>query len=254
MRHNEKKPERMIGQNRYLRRFGIYGFSIPALAGKLPDGRKYVTCPTAGVCARACYARAGTYKIPSVLAKHQRNLTRILDNLPQWEADMLNELSAAKFNGAALRVHDAGDFFSTEYLLAWLRIARASPSTLFYCYTKEISRFREHVEPDPPPNFLWVFSFGGREDHLIDINRDRVADVFPDEEAIARAGWFSNAASDLDAVLSPSRKVGMAQNNIPHLRRRIGNQTFRDWQASKRRSRDVSRAAAHSHTETRTHR
>jgi hypothetical protein len=111
--------------------------------------------------------------------------------------------------------------------------------------TKEVSRLRRLVEPDPPPNFLYVFSYGGKEDHLLDRQRDRVADVFPDERAITDAGWHSNAASDLLAVLGPA-PVGMRQNNIPHLRKAIGDHTFREWQASKRpRGRDVSRNAAH---------
>ena len=57
-------------------------------------------------------------------------------------------------------MHDAGDFFSDDYLQAWLRIRRARPDLHFYAYTKEVSRFRRLVEPDPPPNFLWVYSYG----------------------------------------------------------------------------------------------
>lgn len=49
---------------------------------------------------------------------------------------------------------------SDAYLEAWLRICHARPDTNFYAYTKEVSRFRTLVEPDPPPNFLWVYSYG----------------------------------------------------------------------------------------------
>lgn len=216
-----------------MRRFGIHNFSLPAWAGKLPDGRNYNTCPSAGVCAAVCYARFGTFAFPQVKAKHQRNLTRVLDDLPQFESDILAELAKPKFRGACLRVHDSGDYFSDDYLRAWLRIARAVPDVLIYSYTKEVTRFRRLVEPDPPLNFRWVYSYGGKEDHLLDPRTDRVADVFPDEQAITDAGWHSNAATDLAAVLGPS-PVGMAQNNIPHLRKHIGDRTFREWQASKR--------------------
>lgn len=186
------------------------------------------------MCALACYARHGAYRFPQVLAKHERNLARILDDLPQWEADILAELTHSRFRGGkAVRVHDSGDYFSDAYLLAWLRIARAVPDVLFYSYTKEVTRFRRLVEPDPPVNFRWVYSYGGREDHLLDPARgDRVADVFPDEDAIRAAGWHTNARTDLDAVLGPS-PVGMTQNAQPHLRRRIGARTFREWQAAK---------------------
>lgn len=236
MPRNTSKPERMITQNRWLRGSDIHNFSIPALAGKLPDGRRYVTCEQAGVCARACYARTGTFRFPQVLAKHERNLARILDDIGQWTADIIAELRAPKFDGAALRVHDAGDYFSDAYLSAWLVVARATPGTLIYSYTKEVSRFERIAAPSAPENFRWVYSYGGREDHLIDPTRHRVADVFPTEEAIAAAGWHTNAATDLDAVLGPS-PVGMRQNNIPHLKKLIGDRTFREWQASKPRGR-----------------
>ncbi|MCS7484644.1 hypothetical protein NZH93_48120 [Umezawaea endophytica] len=228
-----RRPERLITQNSGLRRYGIFTFSLPAWAGRLPDGRTYNTCPAAGVCAAVCYARVGRYAFASVKAKHERNLMRILDDLPQWEQDVLSELAAPKYRGKFLRVHDAGDYFSDDYLSAWLRIARQVPDVTFYSYTKEVSRFRRLVQPDSPLNFLYVFSYGGKEDHLLDPDTDRVADVFPDEQAITTAGWHSNAASDLLAVLGPA-PVGMRQNNIPHLKRVIGQRTFREWQASER--------------------
>jgi hypothetical protein len=192
------------------------------------------------------YQYHGTYRFPQVKAKHERNLARVLDDLPQWEADILAELAHPRFRGGkALRVHDSGDYFSDAYLLAWLRIARAVPYVLIYSYTKEVDRFKRLVEPDPPDNFKWIYSYGGTQDHLLDPLTDRVADVFPDEAAIEAAGWHTNAATDLDAVLGPA-PVGMAQNNHPHLRRRIGERTFREWQAAKQgRALDITRGQQH---------
>lgn len=81
------------------------------------------------------------------------------------------------------------------------------------------------IEPEPPENFLWAYSYGGREDSFIDVDRDRVADVFPDEEAITEAGWSSQEASDLLAVLGP-RLVGVPANRIPQFLKRLSQ-----WQA-----------------------
>lgn len=91
-----------------------------------------------------------------------------------------------------------------HYLAAWLRIMIFRPGVRFYAYTKEVSRFRRLVEPNPPRNFRWVYSYGGREDHLLDPSRDRVADVYPDEAAIRADGWHSQDSSDLLAVLGPT--------------------------------------------------
>jgi protein gp88 len=46
-----------------------------------------------------------------------------------------------------------------------------------------------------------------------------LADVFPDEESIAAAGWHSQAESDLLSVLGP-RHVGIPANNIARFKAR----------------------------------
>ncbi|CAL9611971.1 hypothetical protein SUDANB1_05645 [Streptomyces sp. enrichment culture] len=228
-RRRSRRPERLLTQNSELREEGIWNWTLPALATRLPDGRTVKTCPAAGVCALACYARNGTYNFPSVLKRHQQNLAYVLDDLPGWTRHMAAELAHPRHQGGWIRVHDAGDFFSDHYLSAWLRIMHFRPGVNFYCYTKEVSRFRRLVEPAPPRNFRWVYSYGGREDHLLDPARDRIADVFPDDESIRAAGWHNQDASDLLAVLGPA-PVGIPSNNIPQFRRRMAGRTFGEWQ------------------------
>lgn len=215
----------LLSQNRELREEDIFNWTLPAWAGTLPDGRTYNTCPEAGTCAKLCYARQGTYRFPAVQAAHQRNLLMVLDQPEAWEALMTRELRHERYRRRWVRVHDSGDFFSDAYLSAWLRIVRSAPATGFYCYTKAVDRFRRLVEPDPPVNFRWVYSLGGTEDHLVDREQDRHADVFPDAEAIEQAGYADQSASDLLAVLGP-RKVGIPANNITHLRRRQEGRSF----------------------------
>lgn len=224
------RPRRLLTQNSELRKIGVWNWTIPALAVRLPGGATLRTCPAAGVCASVCYARNGTYRFPAVAARHLANLTYVLDDPAGWEAAMTAELGAARFTGGWVRVHDAGDFFDDTYLAAWLRIFAARPDVNFYAYTKEVDRFRRLVEPGPPPNFRWVYSYGGLEDHLLDPALDRVADVFPDERAVLEAGWHSQDASDLLAVLGPA-PVGIPANNIPRFKRRQGDRTLREWQA-----------------------
>lgn len=237
------RPARLLTQNREMRAIGVWNWTLPAWAGRLPDGRTYNTCLSAGICRHACYARHGTYRWPQVIAKHHANLAFVLDDLPGWERAMTAELGARRFLRTWVRIHDSGDFFSDAYLLAWLRIMRARDTTNFYAYTKEVARFRRLVEPEPPDNFLWVYSFGGTQDTALDVTRDRVADVFPDEQAIRDAGWGSQEASDLLAVLGP-RLVGIPANRIPHYLKRLGNRTFRTWQAEVDAERRARRSRA----------
>lgn len=237
-----RRPERLLTQNRELREEGIWNWTLPALATRLPDGRTVKTCPSAGICGQACYARNGTYMFPAVLKRHQENLAYTLDDLPGWTRHMAAELAHPRHRGGWVRIHDSGDFYSRAYLAAWLRIIAFRPAVSFYAYTKEVSMFRELYEPAPPRNFRVVYSYGGREDHLLDPTRDRVADVYPDEAAILADGWHSQDRSDLLAVLGPA-PVGIPSNNIPHLRRRMAGRTFRQWQAEtdeRRRQRATS--------------
>ncbi|MDX8030996.1 hypothetical protein SK803_12275 [Lentzea sp. BCCO 10_0856] len=238
------RPARLLTQNSEMCQIGVWNWSLPAWAGRLADGRTYNTCPSAGICAQACYARHGTYTWPVVRAKHQANLMFVLDDLADWESAMVAELGAAKFRGAWVRIHDSGDFFSDSYLQAWLDICRARPDTNFYAYTKEVSRFRALVEPDPPPNFLWVYSYGGTQDAALNPAVDRVADVFPDEAAIAEAGWASQEASDLLAVLGP-RLVGVPANRIPAYLKRLDGRRFSEWQAEVDAERAARRGRQH---------
>lgn len=210
--------------NRDLRRDGIYTWSLPAFVVDLPHGTwtlppeiahkaKFNVCPSAGKCAPLCYARKGTYRFRNVREAHMRNLRMVMEDIEGWEAAMTDEVAKPKYADAHVRIHDGGDFFSRAYLLAWLRIARSAPLTTFYCYTKEVLLFREVVEPDPPDNFRWVYSRGGRWDHLIR-DTDRQADVFPDEESLQAAGYHDQGDSDLLAIYGPP-KVGIVVNNHP---------------------------------------
>lgn len=185
--------ERLLTQNGELRPDGIWNWTLPAWVVKLPDGRSFNVCPNAGACAELCYARSGTYRFANVAEAHMKKLRLVLEQPARFERHMTEEVARLP-SRTAVRIHDSGDFFSDDYLASWLRIIAATPHVLFYAYTKEVSRFRRLVEGQAPANFRWVFSLGGREDHLLDLDVDRHADVFPDEEAIAAAGYTSQAA------------------------------------------------------------
>lgn len=226
----------MLTQNSELRPLGVYNWTIPALSAVLPDGRRVHTCPAAGVCASMCYARVGTYRFSNVLAAHVRNLARTVDDLDGWTADMIDELTAPRYRGGKwVRIHDAGDFYADGYTEAWLTIARATPDVTFYAYTREVDRFRRLVEPACPANFLYLFSLGGREDHLVDRDVDRHCDVFPTTDMALAAGYTPQTADDRDSVRLPTNRVAVVANNIPHLRRKLGGSTFGQLQVDRRR-------------------
>jgi hypothetical protein len=218
--------------NRDLRRDGIFTWSIPALNARLRDGSNFVTCPEAGVCARLCYARSGTYRFSNVLAAHTRNLEMVLDDLDEWSRAMLGELRHKRYRHANVRVHDSGDFFSEAYLDAWLAIAAATPDVLFYAYTKQVRWVKARRLPR---NFVVIFSLGGNEDEWIDRAVDRHCDVFPSDEALRAAGYTDQGASDLLAATLPTNRIGIVTNNIAHIRRKQGDSSFGSLQTARSR-------------------
>ena len=216
--------------NRELRADGIFTWTLPALAAKLSTGKNMLVCPSAGVCAQLCYARSGTYNFSNVKKAHTRNLESIVDDPEGWKNQLTNELKAKRYQGGkSVRIHDSGDFFTEQYFLLWLDIAKENPHVFFYAYTKEVAMVKKHELPD---NFVIIFSMGGTQDHLVDKEKDRHADVFPSIEALEEAGYSDQEESDLLAATLPTTKIGIVVNNIPHLKKKQGQETFGTLQAA----------------------
>ena len=209
--------------NRELRKDGIFTWSIPALSVKTSKGKFVSTCPNADACANLCYARNGTYRFKNVKAAHLRNLEMLIDDLGAWQQLMREELLHKRYEGKYVRIHDSGDFFSEEYLDAWIGLAGINPRVTFYAYTKEVEMVKKKQLPS---NFKILFSMGGKQDHLIDKENDRHADVFPSLEALRNAGYSDQGENDLLAITLPTNKIGIVANNIPHLRKKQGTETF----------------------------
>jgi hypothetical protein len=84
-----------------------------------------------------------------------------------------------------------------------------------------------------PANFKWLYSLGGLEDHLVDRELDRHAEVFPTAEALEAAGYYNQEKSDLLAIEAPSHKIGIVANNIPSFKKKQGDLTFGQHQQRK---------------------
>jgi hypothetical protein len=126
--------------------------------------------------------------------------------------------------GAAVRIHDSGDFYSKTYLYLWFNIACNNPEVLFYAYTKEVAMLKEHGA-NAPTNFRWLYSTGGLQDDLIQSD-DRRADVFVNEQAIIDAGYESQDATDLLAILLKTNLIGIPANNIKHFNKKLAGRRF----------------------------
>jgi len=81
-----------------------------------------------------------------------------------------------------MRVHVGGDYFSYEYLLAWIEVAKRNPDKVFYSYSKSLNLFKHFALPE---NLVLTASRGGKYDELIDLHGWKEAlVVYSEQEAI----------------------------------------------------------------------
>ena len=182
-----------------LNNASIYAFDLPAY--KTMTGK--ITCPFAKVCIKYCYAQKGAYTWSPAQNKHNQNyLNTKKDNFIDVIQDEINR----KRKITHVRVHSSGDYYSPEYLNKWMTIARSNPDTIYYSYTKSVKMVKDLK--DKPSNFEPIFSEGGKQDNLIDYEKDRHAKIFNNERELLDAGYIDASGDDLKA-LTPNKRVGL---------------------------------------------
>lgn len=188
-------------------KYRTFNFGIPAY--KSASGM--FTCPNAGACAKGCYALAGAYRFSNVAQAFERRLT--ITQSEDFVRIMLQDID--KNRAERIRIHDSGDFYSEEYLDKWLEIVRARPNVQFYAYTKMVSLFKRRLK-DIPSNFVVIFSFGGTEDKLIDVSKDRHSLVFTSLKELKSRG-YANASEQDDIALGKNPKIGLVYHGTKNI-------------------------------------
>lgn len=184
-----------------------FNFGIPAYQ----SASGFKTCPNAGACAKGCYALAGAYRFSNVAQAFERRLETVQS--PDFIQLMLREIDVNK--AERIRIHDSGDFFNEEYLYKWLTIIELRPNVEFYAYTKMVSMFKR-LTNKLPKNFTVIYSFGGTEDGLIDVNSDRHSLVFESIEQLNAAG-YADASNQDDVALGANPKIGLVYHGTKNI-------------------------------------
>jgi hypothetical protein len=161
-----KQNEKMKHSNGELEQFFNVGFA--ALTGIAVDEQtdKLIivnTCPGAGSCKVDCFAmKGGKVQFKNAWQSDGRILTYLLNDpdgfFNQLSAEISKEEALGKKGGytVTIRWHDAGDFFSPEYLDMALKMAAKHPDTKFYAYTK----MADAALAKKPDNFIINWSEG----------------------------------------------------------------------------------------------
>lgn len=176
--------------------YNTVNFGIPALK----------TCPSKDICGKYCYANKGAFIWPQVKAayEYRYQATRKADFIEVATSTL------AKKRATHVRTHDSGDFYNKEYLYKWFAIAEKMPEKTFYAYTKRVKLLKENWT-NKPKNFIIIFSLGGKEDHLIDMENDRHSRIFKTKQELLDNGYIDVSQNDSNAI-KENHKVGLVMH------------------------------------------
>ena len=161
-----KQNEKMKHSNGELEQFYNIGFA--ALVGiALDEGTNELivvnTCPGAGSCKVDCFAmKGGKVQFEGPWLSDGRILTFLLNDpdgfFNQLSGEITKEEKQAQKGGynLTIRWHDAGDFFSPEYMDLAFKLAASHPDVKFYAYTK----IADAALGQKPSNFIVNWSEG----------------------------------------------------------------------------------------------
>ena len=154
-----QRPKRLLKQNEKMKHSNgefeqFFNVGFAALTGIAVDestGKLIVvnTCPGAGACKVDCFAmKGGKVQFKAAWLSDGRILTYLLNDPTGFFNQLSSEIAKEEQAGrkgskgfeqgwqVTVRWHDAGDFFSPEYLDLALKMAAAHPDVKFYAYTK----------------------------------------------------------------------------------------------------------------------
>lgn len=234
-----KQNEKMKHSNGEFEQFFNVGFA--ALTGIALDEEtnKLIivnTCPGAGSCKVDCFAmKGGKVQFQGPWQSDGRILTYLLNDptgfFNQLSAEITKESEAGKKgdkkfpNGwqTTVRWHDAGDFFSPEYLDLALKMAAKHPDVKFYAYTKMAAA----ALAKKPANFIINWSEGAhtsqeKQVKASDANLDTTKNsrIVPDE--IFQDLLVKDEKKNL--VKGPQGQWQVQSEKLPELKQRLASQ------------------------------
>jgi len=143
-----------------------------------------------------CYAARAQAQYPSANMNAFNNMDLLNDanraGGVKAMAELINDSMkfyerTKKFKFDILRVHEAGDFFSSNYMKAWFEVARMRPNTLFYAYTTSLPFWIEN-EGLRPSNFKLIASMDDENVETIMQHELRYSRVVGSEEEARELG------------------------------------------------------------------
>ena len=137
-----------------------------------------------------CYAARAQGQYPGANIQAFKNLD-LLKRMKTKEKMANLIIKSMEYHGLAntdiLRIHEAGDFFSQDYLDAWIEVAKRMPQTLFYAYTVSLPYYMARKN-SLPKNFKVIASMDKHNEKFIMDNGLRYSRVVGSEEEARELG------------------------------------------------------------------
>ena len=169
----KRRPEKLLKQNEKMKHSNgaleqFFNIGFAALTGVAVDESEdkliiVNTCPGAGSCKVDCFAmKGGKVQFANAWLSDGKILTFLLNDPDGFFVQLDREIKKEYRSGVkggydvTIRWHDAGDFFSPEYLGLAFRLANANPEVKFYAYTKMAGA----ALAQKPANFIINWSEG----------------------------------------------------------------------------------------------
>ena len=137
-----------------------------------------------------CYAARAQGQYPGANVQAFKNLD-LLKKMKTKEKMANLIIKSMEYHGLAntdiLRIHEAGDFFSQDYLDAWIEVAKRMPQTLFYAYTVSLPYYMARKN-SLPKNFKMIASMDRKNEQFILDNGLRYSRVVGSEEEARELG------------------------------------------------------------------
>jgi hypothetical protein len=228
-----KQNEKMKHSNGELEQFFNVGFAALTGIAVDEDTDKLIivnTCPGAGSCKVDCFAmKGGKVQFKAAWQSDGRILTYLLNDpdgfFNQLSGEISKEEALGKKGGydVTIRWHDAGDFFSPEYLDMALKMAAQHPDVKFYAYTKMAGA----ALAKKPANFIINWSEGAhtsqekqvkaKDSTLATTKNSRIV---PDE--IFQDLLIKNEKGNL--VKGPDGQWQVQSDKLPELKQRLAKE------------------------------
>ena len=227
-----KKNEKMKHSDGEQEQFFNIGFA--ALVGIALDENTNElivvnTCPGAGSCKVDCFAmKGGKVQFAGPWLSDGRILTYLLNHPDEFFNQLTEEIRKEQSKGkkggysVSIRWHDAGDFFSPEYMDMAFDLANSLPDVKFYAYTK----VAKAAMATKPSNFIINWSEGASTGQEKQIKRnDPNLDKTKNSRIVPSSLFYDLLVKDekKNLIKGPEGQWQVIPDELPELKQRLAD-------------------------------